>query len=992
MYAVPPTPDMTTRGEVTGTQTLVMGTSGQYLSTVNFYDDRGRAIQAQSVNYTGGVDTMTTQYDFTGKPLRSLLGQAKVTNTAQYHRVLTKTNYDAGFRVTSVWKNIDGAASDQIIDSMQYNELGQLHNKLLGKDAVTGAPLDNVVYDYNIRGWLTGMNKAYVDGMENHYFGMQLGYDQGVEGPPSTQVSQFNGNICGEVWKTAGDGLRRKYDFKYDNVNRITRAEYNKNSSGDIWDTNTENFGMWGFDQDNGYGIKYDENGNMQMMILAGQKGVGAPQVINAMRYTYFPNSNKLQQVSDDNNDPTTQLGNFHYDGSTKTGTDYGYDGNGNLVLDNNKKIDKIAYNYLNLPQLVHINGKGNILYTYDAAGTKLTKQVIDSAAGMATTTLYLDGFQYQRRTPMASPSGGVDTLQFAGHEEGRARWAFHKYLNGDSAYAWEYDFYERDHLGNTRVLLSQEKDTAQYLASMEAAYRHTEDALFYGIDSTCVPRPAGYPDDQTYTNPNDSVSRVNGSGPKVGPAIILKVMSGDKVDLGVQYYFANGTGSTPSPLSPQDLLYSLASGMVGISPAMGESFSTLSNPSGSPLLGALMSSISNQSGSGGSLPQAYLNWVLLDDHFNYVSDNGQSGALQVQAAGTQGSGALQPPLAQSGISIKKSGYLYIYVSNTTPGWDVFFDNLSVTHTRGPLLEEDHYYPFGLTMAGISDKAVKTKYAENKYRFNKGSELQNKEFSDGSGLEMYETHLRELDPQLGRWWQIDPVFSNGVDGDDEVNEAITEGLKSQSPYACMDNNPVLRNDPNGDCPLCVIAILIGLLTTSEPAVAPSSNHAHDLQDNQAINKAHTDATLHAAGSLLTGGAKMVMAVGKAIFDSRQEAPDPQKSSNAPAQQGSGGNTGKGKNNLQMDKDAQGDHSTFKRDDKGNIYKYQEWKKNDQNPNKFDPGKRFDGGKPDGSPGTPHVNKKTGESISTPHVNERGGNGRSAENNELPDNSRFKPSN
>jgi RHS repeat-associated protein len=184
---------------------------------------------------------------------------------------------------------------------------------------------------------------------------------------------------------------------------------------------------------------------------------------------------------------------------------------------------------------------------------------------------------------------------------------------------------------------------------------------------------------------------------------------------------------------------------------------------------------------------------MLLDNQFNYVSTNGQSGAIPV------GSPNVLNTLATS-IKLKHSGYLYIWVSNETQSWMVFFDNLSIEHFAGPMLEETHYYPFGLTMAGISDKALKAKYAENKYRFNKGSELQNKEFSDGSGLEMYETPLRELDPQLGRWWQIDPVFSNGVDGDDELNDVIIDGLKSQSPYASMDNNPIRLNDPNGDCP------------------------------------------------------------------------------------------------------------------------------------------------------------------------------------------------
>ena len=69
----------------------------------------------------------------------------------------------------------------------------------------------------------------------------------------------------------------------------------------------------------------------------------------------------------------------------------------------------------------------------------------------------------------------------------------------------------------------------------------------------------------------------------------------------------------------------------------------------------------------------------------------------------------------------------------------------------------------------------------------KNASIQNKEFRDGSSLELYDFNARTYDQQIGRFIQIDP----------ESEEADQE---SWSPYHFSYNNPIRFSDPDGEVP------------------------------------------------------------------------------------------------------------------------------------------------------------------------------------------------
>ena len=85
------------------------------------------------------------------------------------------------------------------------------------------------------------------------------------------------------------------------------------------------------------------------------------------------------------------------------------------------------------------------------------------------------------------------------------------------------------------------------------------------------------------------------------------------------------------------------------------------------------------------------------------------------------------------------------------------------------VVQEDHYYPFGMRLAGLSSDSGN----DNKFLYN------SKELEDDFKLNWYHYGARYYDPQLGRWLQVDPA--------DEF----------YSPYVYCANNPVNFVDTDG---------------------------------------------------------------------------------------------------------------------------------------------------------------------------------------------------
>lgn len=748
--------------------------TSQWLTSTIYYDNYGRPLQMQDINAKAGRDTVSFKYNFRGNLISTFSGLRNAAANVQGASVRMAKSFaynDAGL-LTHIYQNTNNEPYYRLINSASYDLLHQVNIESIGLSEYRK-------YSRNIWGGLDGINKDYyLNGTGNNFFGEIINYETGADvtnnlGMPSTLKWRMKGS----------EETQRSYVYNYDKAARLTSATYTQKAGLGTWANTTENYTA-----DN---LKYDGNGNLLSMDQWGTSPAQpAPFKMDELKYRYKNGgmSNILDAV-DDQVTTNFSLGEFT-EASGTTSTDYNYDDNGNATTDANKNITSIKYNLADKPYEIVFTGGRKINFDYDASGLLLTKRIYENSV-LTTTIDYVSGLEYRN-----------DTLVNIPHESGRIRPITIRLPNNSTQPYYEYDFFVKDHVGNVRSVVTQAPEqnwfTPQfnngiltgfqqvtnyspeqsgaigfttglrtYLATNELSAATVEESFFENIVATRDSKPAS-------ASPADIQANrlnVNEADRKVGPALLIRVLSGDKFQISADAYYnssgANYSGSQAFEQLLSQAVTTLTSGGAGIGVGEGV-LNNIGTQSGNGSWATALADLTNSTPVSTQAPKAFLNYIFLDDNLQLVS--GKSRIMQATTPDQWST------LQSSEVTLNQSGYLMVYVNNAS-GMDVYFDNVAVSHTKGKLLQESHYYPYGLTISSSQYANIKS----NDKLF-LGERLHRNEFSDNTGLNWSELGARQYDPQIGRWHSPDQLTNLSVD---------------QSPYQYAFCNPIIFSDKSG---------------------------------------------------------------------------------------------------------------------------------------------------------------------------------------------------
>lgn len=492
-YTLAESASMPTRlGKLKEQYTKILGTTNDWLKTYTDYDIYGRVAQSLSNNHldltaysttdtTICAEVITPTYDFAD----NVLTEERIhRHNSQSTYLMTRHDYDDEGRLTDTYFDVGTIplTPTTLVANHQYTIKDELLQKNLG--LISGNNyLQQCDYTYNAQSWLTGINPNLSG---NDLFRLELFYDspqslQGLEQP------DYAGNISQIIWQTPGSDAKT-YGFTYDGLNRLTQADYLEYING-AGPTTSDGYKTT---------YSYDARGNILSLERFGQYSDGSNTLIGQiddLGYTYSSASNRLQSIADNALDASAKMEGFNPGSGTGS---YQYDNNGNLKQDPYKELT-FFYNHLNLPDQTIHNSTETIEWLYDAAGNKLRKispgvnpaslnlntnpippgdyqanQIIASGVVEANSTVNLkatdfielnSGFETENTADFTAeavsslPDPTSNTRDYVGGIE---------YLNGniEAIYFSEgrvyynqgiprYEYYIKDHLGNTRIVFT---------------------------------------------------------------------------------------------------------------------------------------------------------------------------------------------------------------------------------------------------------------------------------------------------------------------------------------------------------------------------------------------------------------------------------------------------------------------------------------------------------------------------------------------------------
>ena len=376
----------------------------------------------------GGYDCYYYQYDYVGNVLRQAHNHSNPADALFGYEEVYTYGYDAAKRLTDCRHKLK-SGQERLLYRNSYDEYGRVIEKSYTEKCKT-------TYAYNMRNQLTGIQADDL-------------YSQ-------TYTFTNGGNIERTDWYCDYVDFRHTYAYTYDKLDRLVSAKHTAND-----DIASQFVDYQEYDGEPIYDVsyEYDKHGNITRLQRLGYTGEYLVRSLDDLTYRY--DGNRLMAVEAADNDQYVST----FEDEVHEAEECSYDLNGNLVKDNNRNLQNIDYNYLNLPQQIYYGKQdaGKVIsYTYATDGTKLkslyatgTNDILSPIgtldSNMDNDIVYSDSVVYCDNSLYVK--GRLDRILLP---DGYIQVTYQT-IRGRLVAFYKYYYLMKDHQGSARINISEE-------------------------------------------------------------------------------------------------------------------------------------------------------------------------------------------------------------------------------------------------------------------------------------------------------------------------------------------------------------------------------------------------------------------------------------------------------------------------------------------------------------------------------------------------------